>query len=100
MHQQYGKSYFDRFDLALKDIKMRKRFEDFLINSPPDSIDGELVKEIISIDGIKLRLNKRHWLMFRFSGTEPLLRIYCEAPTEEKVASTLLAARNFLEDQM
>ena len=30
-----------------------------------------------------------HWLMLRFSGTEPLLRLYCEAPSPERVADVL-----------
>ena len=52
------------------------------------------MSEVICIDGVKLRLDRFHWLMFRFSGTEPLLRIYCEAPTKEKLSETLQWAEN------
>jgi hypothetical protein len=41
---------------------------------------------VITTDGVKLRLGPSHWLMLRFSGTEPLLRLYCEAPSEARVA--------------
>ncbi|MBM5796645.1 MAG: phosphoglucomutase/phosphomannomutase family protein, partial [Cyanobacteria bacterium K_Offshore_0m_m2_072] len=48
-------------------------------------------------DGVKLRLGPSHWLMLRFSGTEPLLRLYCEAPTEGRVAEVLQWARALAE---
>tara|TARA_Y100001968_G_C19108222_1_gene595925 strand:- start:115 stop:723 length:609 start_codon:yes stop_codon:yes gene_type:complete len=89
LKKNYGSSYFDRIDLPLENHEMKRRVESFLKETPPKKIEGNLVTEIISIDGVKLRLNKNHWLMFRFSGTEPLLRIYCEAPTKEIVNSTL-----------
>jgi phosphomannomutase len=37
-------------------------------------------------------------LMMRFSGTEPLLRIYCEAPAAERVAEVLQWARQLAEN--
>ena len=55
------------------------------------------MQEIVDIDGFKLIFGERDWLMFRFSGTEPLLRIYCEAPTHEKVENTLLWAKELTE---
>jgi phosphomannomutase len=50
---------------------------------------------VISTDGVKLRLGPSHWLMLRFSGTEPLLRLYCEAPSAERVADVLAWARAY-----
>ena len=35
--------------------------------------------------------------MLRFSGTEPLLRLYCEAPTSERVSAVLAWARQLAE---
>ncbi len=81
----YGDSYYDRVDIRLKDLDARRRLEAFLNSKPPSFVAGQRVKEVVSIDGIKLRIDRLHWLMFRFSGTEPLLRIYCEAPTKKEV---------------
>jgi len=53
------------------------------------------MQEVITADGVKLRLGPSHWLMLRFSGTEPLLRLYCEAPTAERVAEVLSWARGY-----
>jgi alpha-D-glucose phosphate-specific phosphoglucomutase len=47
-------------------------------------IAGYAVKEISYADGIKFYLENDNWLLLRFSGTEPLLRIFTEADTNEK----------------
>jgi phosphomannomutase len=41
------------------------------------------------MDGVKLTRADRSWIMLRASGTEPLLRIYAEAPTEDEVQALL-----------
>ena len=50
-----------------------------------------------TIDGYKYRLADKSWLMIRFSGTEPVLRLYCEAPTIEQVHQTLAWAKHWAE---
>jgi len=52
-------------------------------------IAGQPVVDCLTIDGYKFRLADNSWLMIRFSGTEPVLRLYCEAPTLEQVHHTL-----------
>ena len=64
---------------------------------PISAVAGEPVREVIRTDGVKLRLGPSHWLMLRFSGTEPLLRLYCEAPDETRVAAVLGWARQLAE---
>ena len=56
-----------------------------------------LFRSVITTDGVKLRLGPSHWLMLRFSGTEPLLRLYCEAPSETRVAEVLAWAKALAE---
>jgi phosphomannomutase len=55
------------------------------------------VQQVVTTDGVKLRLGASHWLMLRFSGTEPLLRLYCEAPTQTRVAEVLAWAKQMAE---
>ena len=81
-----GAAAYDRFDLRLADMATRRRLEQRLAQTPPDEVAGAAVQEVITTDGVKLRLGPSHWLMLRFSGTEPLLRLYCEAPSETRVA--------------
>jgi phosphomannomutase len=40
---------------------------------------------IATLDGTKLIFEDESWILFRQSGTEPLLRIYCEATSIEKM---------------
>ena len=97
LHARFGESHFERIDLTLKDMEMRKNLENFLKQKTPSSIGHKSVLEVISTDGIKLVLDKSHWLMFRFSGTEPLLRIYCEAPSSAEFTSTLYHAKQLID---
>ena len=92
-----GASHYDRLDLRLADMDARRRLETLLADAPPEEVAGTAVQSVISTDGIKLRLGPSHWLMLRFSGTEPLLRLYCEAPDAERVNAVLSWARRFAE---
>ena len=89
LQMRFGESYYDRLDMLLPDMNTRERFEKFLQQTPPSIVNNEDVIEVVKTDGIKLRIGESYWLMFRFSGTEPLLRIYCEAPTQLQVEQTL-----------
>ena len=92
-----GSSHYDRLDLRLPDMDARRRLESLLAATTPKEIAGVPVQEVITTDGIKLRMGPSHWLMLRFSGTEPLLRLYCEAPDAERVHAVLSWAQRFAE---
>jgi len=92
-----GAAAYDRLDLRLPDMAARARLERFLAETPPADVAGAPVAELITTDGVKLRLGPNHWLMLRFSGTEPLLRLYCEAPDAARVAAVLAWARQLAE---
>jgi phosphomannomutase len=92
-----GAAHYDRLDLRLADMAARARLEARLAEGPPAAVAGLPVQEVISTDGVKLRLGANHWLMLRFSGTEPLLRLYCEAPTAERVEEVLAWAQQLAE---
>lgn len=95
--QNGGVSHYDRLDLRLADMSARKRLETRLEQSAPETVAGVPVMEVIRTDGIKLRLGSSHWLMLRFSGTEPLLRLYCEAPDDQRVCEVLAWAKRYAE---
>ena len=46
-------------------------------------------RNIETIDGFKFFLDDERWVMIRPSGTEPVLRVYAEAPTLEEVRKIL-----------
>lgn len=90
MHREFGEFYFDRRDLKF-DVKRGKDFVASLAQSPPATIANYQVASVENLDGTKLVFDDESWLLFRQSGTEPLLRIYSEATSIEK-ASALLDA--------
>ncbi|GAC1328835.1 MAG: phosphoglucomutase/phosphomannomutase family protein [Candidatus Dormibacteria bacterium] len=52
---------------------------------PPADFGGRAVVDVRSDDGFKFYFADGSWVLVRFSGTEPVLRIYAEAPSREVV---------------
>ncbi|MCQ2957572.1 MAG: phosphoglucomutase/phosphomannomutase family protein [Candidatus Gastranaerophilales bacterium] len=68
-----------RFDLKLTEEEKSKSMDLFL-NNPPEEFYGKKIKNICKKDGVKFYLEGGNdWILIRFSGTEPLLRIYFES---------------------
>ncbi|MCS7069539.1 MAG: phosphoglucomutase/phosphomannomutase family protein [Meiothermus sp.] len=62
----------------------------------PQSLAGHQVSGTEQLDGIKWLFGESGWLLFRPSGTEPVLRIYCEAPDDPTVNAILAEARKLV----
>ena len=90
------KHAYDRLDLHLQGNTLKEAVMNAL-KDPPRDIAGRTLESVETLDGIKLNLSANAWLMFRASGTEPVLRIYCEAATEADVQSILSGAKQFVE---
>lgn len=88
-------THYDRIDLPLASMAVRDRVVAALKTEPPTAIAHQPVIDTLTIDGYKFRLADQRWLMVRFSGTEPLLRLYCEAASPEAVQETLLWAKDW-----
>ena len=68
-----------RFDLKLSEEKKQEALDLFLNNAPKEFFGKKVVKTDKK-DGIKFYLDGGNdWILIRFSGTEPLLRIYFES---------------------
>ncbi len=88
-----GYHTFRRLDLH---IHSRDQLKKFLSDYKPSSISGLKVKNTDMMDGQKFMLEDGSWLMFRLSGTEPVLRIYCESDSEEKVNTLIETGRKIV----
>jgi phosphomannomutase len=89
MEVEYGPHRYGRVDLRLATLADRDRVVGGLTAAPPARLLDQLVREVDTLDGVKLIREDWSWVMLRASGTEPLLRIYAEAPTEEEVGRLL-----------
>ena len=73
------------------EIVQRSEMRDRLVQTAPATLAGESVVKVDTLDGVKFKLADGGWLLIRPSGTEPVLRIYAEAPTADAVSALLEA---------
>lgn len=85
----YGPAQYARTDLHLKRPVAKTAMVKLLLDCAPSSIDGVEIEKIETLDGVKYYLDDGSWLLIRPSGTEPVLRVYAEAPDDGRVKSLL-----------
>ena len=66
------------------------------INAVPVEVAGAKVKDVIRIDGTKLLLDDGSWMLFRKSGTEPVVRLYGEASSDARLSEVMAAGRQLI----
>jgi len=71
---------------------------DALGGAIPEEVDGTPVQDVNTADGFKLLLADGAWLLVRPSGTEPKLRVYAEAASEDRVDALLAEGRELVEE--
>ncbi|MBA2667705.1 MAG: phosphoglucomutase/phosphomannomutase family protein [Trueperaceae bacterium] len=86
---------YDRRDLEVADDSTGAAVMAALADAPA-TFAGARVVGVERLDGVRLDLEGDRWVLFRASGTERVLRLYCEAPDGEAVARTLDAAEAFV----
>jgi phosphomannomutase len=90
LEAEAGPHRYRRLDLKLTDARYGMEVGRRILAEPPTMLEGRHVKEVQTLDGVKLIAEDGSWLLVRPSGTEPVLRLYAEAPTMEQ-ASRFLA---------
>ena len=90
-----GPHYYNRRDIAFQ-ISDRDRILNLINNPELDTIAGIPILDNDTIDGKRFHI-KEGWLAVRFSGTEPLLRLYAEAVDQDIVTNLLDGAMQYLE---
>ncbi|HZU05564.1 MAG TPA: phosphoglucomutase/phosphomannomutase family protein [Chloroflexota bacterium] len=88
LHEVAGPSYYDRHDVSFP-LEQRAAILARVQAAAPERIAGLRVTRIDDTEGRKFYLEDGSWLLIRFSGTEPLLRIYTEATRPELVDQLL-----------
>lgn len=66
------------------------------LKTPPSSFAGLNVEKVVTIDGTKLILSDGSWVLIRPSGTEPVVRFYAEAFSEEGLDRLTEAGKVFI----
>lgn len=86
-----GEHFYDRIDIRLTDMSLRNAARQRLDQLAIDglTLGGHKVTELVTLDGYKFVMDDGGWLLIRFSGTEPLLRVYTETTDQAAVAAIL-----------
>ena len=85
---EHGDIVADKVSLDCPDDEKERVLSD-LESEIPESVAGREVAKVVTLDGFKLLLDDGSWLLVRPSGTEPAMRIYAEAGSEERVEALL-----------
>jgi len=94
MYEEFGYFYSKRVDMKLTP-QLKESLATKLAN-PPKELDGLVVRNVNTTDGVKLIFNDQTWLLFRLSGTEPVARVYAEACSPKDLKHVIDAGRKFV----
>jgi phosphomannomutase len=93
LYSKVGPHHYDRIDIQFPETE-RQVIINRVKNNRITEIAGIKVLGLDTGDGFRFRLADNSWLLIRFSGTEPLLRIYAETSTPEDVKKLLEAGKS------
>ena len=95
MEKEFGSYYYLRTSIECPEEK-KKSLIPRLKKNPLTDILGRRVIDTNTLDGIKFLCEDSSWLLFRLSGTEPIVRIYSEASSEEESKKILEFGKEIL----
>ena len=95
LHRTAGPHVFRRIDLEFH-AQRSAGIRDALSHAQPNSLGGLRVESEDRRDGVKYNLSGGAWAAARLSGTEPLVRLYAEAPDEMALNAILTDLRALL----
>ncbi len=87
LFDKVGAHYYDRIDVPFEGDRAAR--EQAILDAKPSTIGGLKVTGLNTTDGFKFSLEDGGWLLIRFSGTEPIMRVYCETTHQDKVQAIL-----------
>ena len=88
LFEKVGPHYYDRIDSRF-DAAQKPEILANVAAARPSTIGGLAVTDIVTVDGHQFIMEDGGWVLVRFSGTEPIIRVYCETTHEDRVAAIL-----------
>jgi phosphomannomutase len=87
LFEKVGAHYYDRIDTRFTGDSQARRKR--ILDANPETIGGLKVTNLNTKDGFKFSLGEYGWLLIRFSGTEPIIRVYTETTERDRVQAIL-----------
>jgi phosphomannomutase len=88
LFEKVGPHYYERID-SYFDQERKAEILNNVSQARPEKLGGLKVTDIVTIDGHQFIMEDGGWMLIRFSGTEPIIRVYCETTHEDKVQGIL-----------
>ena len=88
LFDKVGAHFYNRIDTYF-DAERKVEIQNNVGTARPETIGGLKVTDIVTIDGHQFVMEDGGWLLVRFSGTEPVIRVYCETTHEDRVQAIL-----------
>jgi phosphomannomutase len=88
LFKEVGPHFYQRIDSRFP-AEEKESILARVASARPENIGGLRVTEISTVDGHQFLMEDGGWLLIRFSGTEPIIRVYCETTHEDKVQAIL-----------
>jgi phosphomannomutase len=82
-----GEYFYDRIDRPFGGSHADRK--KLIMDAKPQTIGGLKVVDLVTVDGFQFKLEDGGWMLIRFSGTEPIMRVYCETMHADKVQAIL-----------
>lgn len=92
LYSKVGEHHFKRVDIEFSENE-RQAITERLRDNAPQTIKGVKVIRVDTFDGFRFTLADGTWLLIRFSGTEPILRIYAESDSKVRIEKLIEFAR-------
>jgi phosphomannomutase len=87
LFDKVGAHYYDRIDTQFQGDRQSR--EQTILAANPETLGGLKVVNLDTTDGFKFNLEDGGWLLIRFSGTEPIIRVYTETTHPDRVQAIL-----------
>jgi phosphomannomutase len=88
LFEKVGPHFYKRVDSSF-DQDLKDEIRANVASARPERIGGLRVTDLVTIDGFQFIMEDGGWLLVRFSGTEPIIRVYCETTHGDKVDSII-----------
>jgi alpha-D-glucose phosphate-specific phosphoglucomutase len=88
LFDKVGPHYYQRID-SYFDQERKAEIRTNVASAKPERIAGLEVIDIVTVDGHQFVMEDGGWVLVRFSGTEPIIRVYCETTYENRVDQIL-----------
>ncbi|MCM8814256.1 MAG: phosphoglucomutase/phosphomannomutase family protein, partial [Candidatus Omnitrophica bacterium] len=96
LRARYGSYYADKINVHLRPEQQRQVLKKIERYRTAKSFAGMAIRRRDFRDGCKLLFAEDHWVLFRASGTEPVVRCYCEASSRARLRALVALAKKEL----